>query len=607
MALVNPKLQNLAKSYNEKYGLPAHDFSPSTLTENPENSRQTAQAYAGLVHDPHDPAVKHSYDALKQEIAQQYEHVQGHVKMEPSQQQYPTSKHMVHDVAKNDHLYYYPTDQSQMDRTHPLSEIHPGTGLPYNDMFRAVHDYFGHAMHGHQFGAVGEQRAWHEHAKMFSPVARKALSTETHGQNSWVNYGPNAHLPPTERPFAEQKAALLPEHLHPAKLARIPDPIQWGGETRTIHGMNRRYADFGTEGGKYSVTLDQQKGNPNSSNPVAQTAHVLGEHGHPLHDLAFTQLTHKDGYGITGAGHGKAVFRHVTGLLNSAINDHGHKAVSFSANELSRAQLYRWFTARAEKLNPDVKGFEMSQDPDYPDGKSEFLLLHKDLHPLIPHIEEATGRSVTPLHDPKAQLARTPQADRGLARAVPEMGTKNAKLRVALAKHIIKESGLHGNAWKSLFIGGDSRPSVLAAIQHSGEPDVIPYVAAWYGMLAQEPRLTVFHADPSGSDVMHSLTTGMKPSHIQRALQITGLPNAVVTGNKVHLFDEGGRSSMKISRLAGALNARHTTHQGVGHRIGSGTGSDSHARTAYRDIIQRYEQAGGNQGQAASQPTVSNP
>jgi hypothetical protein len=56
-----------------------------------------------------------------------------------------------------------------------------------------------------------------EHSKLFSPLARAALTTETRGQNSFVNCGPFSHLPVTERPYAEQKGALLDEDLwtHP--------------------------------------------------------------------------------------------------------------------------------------------------------------------------------------------------------------------------------------------------------------------------------------------------------------------------------------------------------------------------------------------------------
>lgn len=88
---------------------------------------------------------------------------------------------------------------------------HPILSRSENWRFRAVHDVFGHAMHGYSFGPNGEESAYRCHSAMFSPIACKALATETRGQNSWVNFGPHSHLPRSERPFAIQKAAILPE------------------------------------------------------------------------------------------------------------------------------------------------------------------------------------------------------------------------------------------------------------------------------------------------------------------------------------------------------------------------------------------------------------
>jgi hypothetical protein len=91
--------------------------------------------------------------------------------------------------------------------------FHPYMTPEQNDRFRAVHDWLAHAGEGHSFGPTGEENAYRVHASTLSPQAQRALATETRGQNSWVNFGPNAHLPAKERPFAEQKAALWPEGL----------------------------------------------------------------------------------------------------------------------------------------------------------------------------------------------------------------------------------------------------------------------------------------------------------------------------------------------------------------------------------------------------------
>ena len=87
-----------------------------------------------------------------------------------------------------------------------------GVPLLYNDLLRAVHDYFAHTMSTVGFGPLGEEAAWRNHMLMTkSPWARWALTSETRGQNSWVNFNPEAQGKPlAERPFADQKVDLLP-------------------------------------------------------------------------------------------------------------------------------------------------------------------------------------------------------------------------------------------------------------------------------------------------------------------------------------------------------------------------------------------------------------
>lgn len=82
-------------------------------------------------------------------------------------------------------------------------------GHPYftddeNDMFRAVHDFFGHAATGRGFDPHGEEAAFRSHFAMFGPMARPAMATETRGQNSALNFGPSAGN------FAPQKIVTLP-------------------------------------------------------------------------------------------------------------------------------------------------------------------------------------------------------------------------------------------------------------------------------------------------------------------------------------------------------------------------------------------------------------
>src|SRR3974390_760608 len=74
----------------------------------------------------------------------------------------------------------------------PSGEMVNGHPAVINDIFRIVHDYFGHLKEGVGFRASGEDNAWRSHAAMYSPLARPAMTSETRGQNSWVNFGPHA-------------------------------------------------------------------------------------------------------------------------------------------------------------------------------------------------------------------------------------------------------------------------------------------------------------------------------------------------------------------------------------------------------------------------------
>ncbi len=203
----------------------ASEFSPS-------RQMRIADAFSEMPHAPSDPKVASSYAALNGEVEKQYDFLvnKAGVKMEPwtqPGQPYAGSAEMVDDVRKNNHLFYFPSESGFGDgviQDNPLLEK-GANGLVYNDQLRAVHDYFGHARKGNQFGPKGEEAAYLDHRSMMPEDAHGALTTETRGQNSWVNFGPqmrNAEgdllqkgepgwLAPPDRAYADQKTGLLPE------------------------------------------------------------------------------------------------------------------------------------------------------------------------------------------------------------------------------------------------------------------------------------------------------------------------------------------------------------------------------------------------------------
>lgn len=212
----NPDIQGQAAEYMKQAGI---DYKPNSdyVKVNPEKASQIASAYDAMEHNPSDPAVKKSYDAFKSETLDQYNYLKDKgVKFSfTDQNPYPDSKSMAKDISDNNSLKVF--SGGTMPEDHPLAQMIPGeAGVSYNDAFRAVHDYFGHAKEGYGFGPRGEENAWRQHSQMYSPEARGAMTAETRGQNSWVNFGPKGEenrANPASTTYAEQKAGLLPaEH-----------------------------------------------------------------------------------------------------------------------------------------------------------------------------------------------------------------------------------------------------------------------------------------------------------------------------------------------------------------------------------------------------------
>lgn len=197
----------------------------------PEFGAHVAKEYHNMKHDPHNPDVKNSYNALIGETVDQFKHLKNNglkiSRIQPGQENpYKSSADVHNDINQNNHLYYYPTNMgfgsaSGQPTDHPMlahsGETDNGQPLHANDVFRIVHDYFGHGKEGASFGPSGEETAYRVHKPMYSPLAQKALASETRGQNSWVNYGPhgeNNRKNPANTVYADQKAGLMPDWTH---------------------------------------------------------------------------------------------------------------------------------------------------------------------------------------------------------------------------------------------------------------------------------------------------------------------------------------------------------------------------------------------------------
>jgi hypothetical protein len=236
----NPETSEISSKYKQSKGI---STSPGeNITElDIDNSMRLADAYEEMQDNPSDPEVQEAYNALAKETVDQYKAMtEAGYEIEIYEgdgEPYANSQEMIDDLKNNKHMYIFSTEsgfgeQGITDTQRKENSMLQDSGfkdkngkpLLINDLFRGVHDFFGHSERGNGFGAKGEENAWDVHARMFTDKARRAMTTETRGQNSWVNFGPQmrnesgqiikkgepGYLSATERAFAPQKMGLLP-------------------------------------------------------------------------------------------------------------------------------------------------------------------------------------------------------------------------------------------------------------------------------------------------------------------------------------------------------------------------------------------------------------
>jgi hypothetical protein len=221
------RLVDIAKDITQKKGFV---YSPQLKYANVDEARakRLADAYDKMENNPSNKAVKKAYDAMIEETMEQYEALRkkGYKFsfMPESGDIYGNPRNAINDIVQNQRLSVFPTEQGfgslvEASQANPLlmkiGEKWGGKDVTANDVFRAVHDVFGHGKHGVGFRAGGEENAFQAHARMYSPEALPAVTSETRGQNSWVNYGPfgefNRKASPSETIYAEQKTGIMPD------------------------------------------------------------------------------------------------------------------------------------------------------------------------------------------------------------------------------------------------------------------------------------------------------------------------------------------------------------------------------------------------------------
>jgi GNAT superfamily N-acetyltransferase len=296
----NPETVKIARTIMMKKGIP-HSGGQFIVRLNPEKSFKVGMEYDRMKHDPYNPQVRQAYQAMARETLEQYQAIvdSGYTaEMHYEQEEpYANSRDAIQDIRDNKRLRVLATDLNFGARTvsdadikeNPLLAMSQykdanGRQMRINDVFRFVHDFFGHSERGNGFGPIGEENAWDVHARMYSPLARRAMTSGTRGQNSWVNFVNEANIEINRKRdlvrrleaegkiveaaeirktigqtrFADQKIGLMPEWTSKTDAELTPIETELYGVHQTVSGGFGLYQQpDGYEVNIHSPTVEQ--------------------------------------------------------------------------------------------------------------------------------------------------------------------------------------------------------------------------------------------------------------------------------------------------------------------------------------------------------------
>lgn len=236
----DPNLVRVAEGYAKSIGLNLRRQS-EYVDVDPDRAARIAAAYDAMPHAPQDPKVKEAYQNLIRQTLAQYSALANDgyrfwftdLSRADNEEYLSSPWNAMRDIRANKRMGVFPTLEGFGSGATELNvEDNPmleDTGLRWpvgspdseqkapvlaNDLFRAVHDAFGHGLEGSGFRARGEENAWQAHVRLFNGSAVGAITSETRGQNSWLNYGPygdaNRSAKVEDTVFADQKTGLMP-------------------------------------------------------------------------------------------------------------------------------------------------------------------------------------------------------------------------------------------------------------------------------------------------------------------------------------------------------------------------------------------------------------
>lgn len=232
----DPRLVAVAEQYARDNGIDLRRQGRYAKVDR-ERAARIAAAYEAMAHDPQNPQVKEAYENLIRQTVAQYRALEAAGYkfwfIDPTNDPYTSPWDAMRDMRSTQTMGVFPTiagfgsGATDVDVTDNPLMVDTGILWPNgspdgelkpvlaNDLFRAVHDAFGHGLEGAGFRAQGEENAWQAHIRLFTGSAVGAVTSETRGQNSWLNFGPYGETNRTAKVedtvFADQKTGLLPE------------------------------------------------------------------------------------------------------------------------------------------------------------------------------------------------------------------------------------------------------------------------------------------------------------------------------------------------------------------------------------------------------------
>jgi hypothetical protein len=202
----NPNAVKAARAYTAAAGLPTRR-QRDAAQPNPARSARIAQAYADMKHEPADPAVLSSYQALVEEVQAQYAFASAAGPL-PAPADVPV----------------YPPD-------HPLA--------PVAEQFWALHRFFGEGLEG----AVDPENMWQAHSRLFSASALPAFTAETRGAAAFAEqFGE-----PAERKVGQLPSWTWQEGVEDTTAYAVSAPVETADPAafRTALASAREASKFG--------------------------------------------------------------------------------------------------------------------------------------------------------------------------------------------------------------------------------------------------------------------------------------------------------------------------------------------------------------------------